>query len=336
VVLNYEELDINQCPGDRELNAFSSTALCDSTTHCLPTAMYGLQSGGYECQCLSGYHYPSRFQGPYFGKQIDYNPNIYPLCIKSEGLIQYPNWISKNAIDFIVPPHAWGTMPAEGPNTDEYLRAKRAVNSIDISDDTIPNPQEVKLPVELTDGLNMDEFKKKDKKRRAKRFIDKRTNFEKLKDSIYDNQDELHRRCQMNPFRDIIYMNEDDERFQLNLRHHANEVFKPQMAQALRIAHLLSAYIQLHSPFGASSIYNHNPQGTLNNFNTNLRTDPQLEEYLLMGEAMSTLIANYPIQEVCLHYMYRVNFKYFHFLIVNKIMKQVTNRVMLHIILKRN
>ena len=32
VVLNFEEVDINQCPGDRQMNAFSSTALCDSTT----------------------------------------------------------------------------------------------------------------------------------------------------------------------------------------------------------------------------------------------------------------------------------------------------------------
>ena len=35
VVLNYEELDINQCPGDRSLNVFASTALCDSTTRCV-------------------------------------------------------------------------------------------------------------------------------------------------------------------------------------------------------------------------------------------------------------------------------------------------------------
>ncbi len=295
VVLNYEELDINQCPGDRDLNAFASTALCDSTTQCLVTAMYGLQSGGYECQCLSGYHYPINKQGPYLGKEIDYNPNIYPLCKKSEGLIQYPNWISKNAIDYIVPPHAWGTIHAEGPNTDRYLKKKRSTDEEEIVE--ADTPKQIQLPIELIESLNMEKFKA-NKKRRVKRFIDKRTNFEKLKDSIYDNQDELHRRCQMNPYQDIIYMNEDDERFQLNLRYHANEVFKPQMAQALRIAHLFSAYIQLHSPFGASSVYNQNPQGTINNFNTNLRVDPQLEEYLLIGEAMSTLLSNYPIQEV--------------------------------------
>ena len=287
VVLNYEELDVNQCPGDRELNAFASTSLCDSTTNCLPLPLYGLQSGGYECQCLGEYHYPNNFQGPYMGKDIDYNPNVYPLCKKSEGLIQYPNWISKNAVDFIIPPNSVGTMPLNGPIFDRFLRRRRRRQS---------NDDEMQRLSSLSSSSSSSSSSKP--KKRTKRFIDKRNNFEKLKDSIYENQDDLQRRCAMQPFKDILYLNEDDERFILNLRYHANEVFKPQMAQALRIAHLLSAYLQLHSPFGASSIYTQNEFGKINNFNNNLRTDPQLEEYILIGEAMAALQSNYPIQEV--------------------------------------
>ncbi len=277
VVLNYEELDINQCPGDRDLNVFASTSLCDSTTQCLPLANYGLQSGGYECQCISEYHYPPNFQGPYLGKQIDYNPNIYPLCVKSDGLIQYPNWISKNAIDFIVPPSSVGTIPMDGPIFDQHFVKKRETEKV-VS-------KALKLVATSLSASSKFESRETEKtnKIRKKRFIDKRNNFEKLKDSIYENQDDLQRRCAMNLFKDVILLNEDDERFILNLRYHANEVYKPQTAQAVRIAHLLSAYLQLHSPFGASSIYTQNTFGTLNNFKENLKTDPQLEEHYLIG-----------------------------------------------------
>lgn len=76
-------------------------------------------------------------------------------------------------------------------------------------------------------------------------------------------------------------------------------MFKPQIAQAIRIAHLISAYLQLHSPFSTSSVNAQNSFGAYTNFDhNNLRPDPQLEEYLMIGEAMSTLISNYPIQEV--------------------------------------
>ena len=81
-------------------------------------------------------------------------------------------------------------------------------------------------------------------------------------------------------------------------RYHANQVFKPQIAQAIRIAHILSAYLQLHSPFSFSSVYNQDDSSRQKNFGSALKPDPQLEEYIIVGEIMSTLMANYPIQEV--------------------------------------
>ncbi len=81
-------------------------------------------------------------------------------------------------------------------------------------------------------------------------------------------------------------------------RNHANQVFKPQIAQAIRIAHVLSAYIQLHSPFSMSSVYTQSESSKQKSYGTNLKPDPQLEEYIIVGELMSTLMANYPIQEV--------------------------------------
>lgn len=69
------------------------------------------------------------------------------------------------------------------------------------------------------------------------------------------------------------------------------------MSQAIRIAHVLSSYIQLHSPFSASSVNSQNDFGSFTNLN-NLKPDPQLEENIIIGEIMSTLISNYPIQEV--------------------------------------
>lgn len=93
-------------------------------------------------------------------------------------------------------------------------------------------------------------------------------------------------------------MNINGFRFVL-FRYHADQVFKAQTAQALRIAHLISAYLQLHSPFSTSSVNNQNDFSAHTNFDhNNLRPDPQLEEYLMIGEVMSTLISNYPIQEV--------------------------------------
>lgn len=193
VVLNYEELDINQCPGDRQLNAFSSTSLCDSTSECLPKTDYGLRPGGYECECISGFTYPFNIQGPYRGQELsDSNSNIYPLCRKSEGLIQYPNWVNKNAIENPMPNIASSSFEN---NFDLNIR-KRDLDPL------------LKLPV----------FNEKNKVKRKKRFIDMRNNFEKLRDSIYGNQDDLNRRCSIMSFQDILRLNDDDERFILNLR----------------------------------------------------------------------------------------------------------------------
>ncbi|CAF0706838.1 unnamed protein product [Brachionus calyciflorus] len=263
IVLNYEELDVNQCPGDRQLNAFSSTSLCDSTSECIPLPLFGLKPGGYQCQCSSGYSFPFNFQGPFKGTELSSGNFNYPLCEKSEGLVQYPNWISRNFVENQISNVAYSSFD---PNFNLNLKKR-----------------------------NLDSINKKES--RKKRFIDRRNNFEKLRDSIFIDQDILNRKCSSLSFQDTIFLNEDDERFSLNLRNHANQVFKPQMAQALRIAHVLSAYIQLHSPFSSSSINTQNDLGYQKNID-NLKPDPQLDESIIIGEIMSTLISNYPIQEV--------------------------------------
>jgi hypothetical protein len=194
VVLNYEELDINQCPGDRQQNAFGSTSLCDTTTECLPVAYFGLMNGGYECQCMGSFHYPFGKQGPYMGKELGNNQAGYPLCMKSEGLLQYPNWVSKNALEDPLP----NVDPNWMPNWDRHVKKRQASD---------------------TNSLLEQTFAKKPKAaKRTKRFIDRRNNFEKLRDAIYGDQDSLRRKCNMMPFQDIVRLNEDDERFILNLR----------------------------------------------------------------------------------------------------------------------
>jgi hypothetical protein len=136
------------------------------------------------------------------------------------------------------------------------------------------------------------------KMRRKKRFIDNTNNFEKLRDLIYNDQDYLRRRCLSMPFQDIVLMREDDERFVLNLRDHADRAFRPQVAQAVRIAHVLSAYLQLYSPHSLSSVNSQNTFGPYINLDTELRPDPELEENLVVAEVMSTLQAHYPLEEV--------------------------------------
>lgn len=227
-------------------------------------------NGGYECHCAGGFHYPYGVQGPYRGKGLGNNQSPFPLCLKSEGLLQYPNWVSKNAFEAPV-------QNVQTPWDQNYnFFVKREVRE----DSSL-----------LERTLN--------KVKRAKRFIDRRNNFEKLRDSIFGDQENLRRRCQMMPFQDVLLLNEDDERFTQNLRYHADLVFKAQTAQALRISHLISAYLQLHAPFTDSSSVNaQNDFSSYNNFGNNLRPDPQLEEQILTGEVMSTLMANYPIQEV--------------------------------------
>ena len=179
-MLNYEEIDINQCAGDRKLNVFSSTALCDSSTQCLPLAYFGLQQGGYECQCAGGFHYPQDFTGPYKGVELaNANALTYPLCLRSERLLQFPNWISRNDVEAMVPD--MGTSILQ----DYNIISKRSIQA---------------------------------HKRKTKRFIDNRNNFEKLRDSIFDDQEYLRRRCLSMPFQDIVLLNEDDERYIRNLR----------------------------------------------------------------------------------------------------------------------
>lgn len=201
VILNYEEADINQCPGDRQINAFYSTSLCDSTAECLPLPFFGLNQGGYECQCISGYHYPKDFQGPYYGvRLLNADAFTYPLCLKSEGLLQYPNWISKNAVEFIV--------PSSGTYVDQSIHYMNKRNT----------KIEEKSSLLQTTILELEKKKKKHKKRK-KRFLDKRNNFEKLRDSIFGDQEFLRRKCLSMPFQDVILLNEDDERFVLSLRY---------------------------------------------------------------------------------------------------------------------
>lgn len=215
VVLNYEELDVNQCPNDRQKNAFGSTSLCDSTAECLPLPYFGLNSGGYECQCIGGFHYPRDVQGPYRGKELGNNMVPYPLCGKSEGLLQYPNWVSKNAFENPIPQLA---SSAQDLHYNHYVY-KREVKKEKI--------ELVKLPVVVeeppakknsTERREKRETKEK-KLNRKKRFLDRRNNFEKLRDAIFGDQEQLIRRCNMMPFQDIIHFNEDDERFIVNLRY---------------------------------------------------------------------------------------------------------------------
>lgn len=54
----------------------------------------------------------------------------------------------------------------------------------------------------------------------------------------------------------------------------------------------------MHSPFSMSSVYTQGESSKQKSYGTNLKPDPQLEEYIIVGEMMSTLMANYPIQEV--------------------------------------
>ena len=63
---------------------------------CKPLSGFALNSGGYECYCSGGFRYPQDFEGPYKGIHlIDVNNRKYPLCIKSEALLQFPNWINR-------------------------------------------------------------------------------------------------------------------------------------------------------------------------------------------------------------------------------------------------
>lgn len=133
-------------------------------------------------------------QGPYRGKELGNNLVPYPLCLKSEGLLQYPNWVSKNAFENPVPNLAVSSL-----DHNFNHNVKRDLDSVMRKN----NIEKNQMPA---------------KKKRVKRFLDRRNNFEKLRDSIFGDQENLVRRCNMMPFQDVVLLNEDDERFILNLR----------------------------------------------------------------------------------------------------------------------
>ena len=86
--------------------------------------------------------------------------------------------------------------------------------------------------------------------------------------------------------------------YKFSQRSHANNAFKPQVSQAIRIAHVLSAYLQLYSPFTTSSVNSQTSFGTYSNLGNGLKPDPALEENIVVGEIMSTMFTHYPLQEV--------------------------------------
>ena len=223
VILNYEELDINQCPGDRQLNAFASTSLCDSTVDCLPLALYGLQQGGYECQCVNGFHYPLGVQGPYRGKELaggvsdDGLASNYPLCTRSDHLLQFPTWVSKNAVEFGMPNSATSSSDYNFNMNLKRKKKKRRRRQVSSSADP-PLYKLVKLSLN-EDDTKTETAKQEESKPRQKRFLDRRNNFEKLRDSIYSDQDFLKRKCMSRLFQDVLMLNEDDERFTLSLQY---------------------------------------------------------------------------------------------------------------------
>lgn len=264
---------------------------------------------------MSGYRYPQNFEGPFRGKELsDQYRRNYPLCVKSEGLLQYPNWISKSNIYY----PGFETNNRYGTDFNYY----RNYATNDLFDYPI-NSQKDSLIVNLDDTIekvdlnsNNDDsaFKKYDhlifpyktsKKRssdqnRQKRFLDRRNSFEKLRDAIYSSDILFRRQC-FSRIQDVLRLFEDDERFIINLRYYVNDVFRAQMAQAIRIAHILSSYIQLHVPFGTTSFAG-NQYDSFNSFaNTvgiKMKQDPQLDERLVIAEIMSTLNAHYPLLEV--------------------------------------
>ncbi len=190
-------------------------------------------------------------------------------------MLQFPNWISKSNID--------GRSGTDFVNNYQY------------------SPLNDALSYFMTQNKDQSDhlvFPFKQANRR-KRFLDRRNAFEKLRDSIYSSNDYYKRQC-YSVYQDVIRLYDDDERFILNLRYHVNDVFKPQMAQAIRIAHILSSYIQLHIPIGTTSAAG-SQYDTFNLFANNvgnkMKQDPQLDERLVIAEIMSTLYANYPLLE---------------------------------------
>jgi len=257
---------------------------------------FALNSGGYECYCSGGFRYPQDFEGPYKGIHlIDVNNRKYPLCIKSEALLQFPNWINRynpdnsydrtfGGTDYIYNNYRYS------PLSDIYYSLNRGSDNFVINLDR--NDPDVNYDHLIFPYRNR-------YRNRRKRFLDRRNAFEKLRDSIY-SANEYKRQC-YSMYQDILRLHDDDERYVLNLRYHANDVFKPQMAQAVRIAHIISSYLQLHVPIGTTSSAG-NQYDSFNVFSNKvgnkMRPDPQLDERIIIAEIMSTLYAQYPLLEV--------------------------------------
>lgn len=70
--MDYERIDINQCPkssGNNGPNKFANTAQCKmETTECEPIDGFGLHHGGYKCRCKAGFHLPSSEQQKFSGE----------------------------------------------------------------------------------------------------------------------------------------------------------------------------------------------------------------------------------------------------------------------------
>ncbi|KAH6929264.1 hypothetical protein HPB50_025395 [Hyalomma asiaticum] len=73
--LDFERLDINQCPigsGNPRPNYFAGTSRCkNDTTECEPVHGYGFRRGGYQCRCRPGFRRPRIVRNPYHGELIE-------------------------------------------------------------------------------------------------------------------------------------------------------------------------------------------------------------------------------------------------------------------------
>lgn len=90
--MDYERIDINQCPksaGNNGPNKFANTAQCKTeTTECEPIYGFGLLRGGYQCRCKAGYHLPPTEQRKFAGEVIEQSSAEQYLtefnCVKSK------------------------------------------------------------------------------------------------------------------------------------------------------------------------------------------------------------------------------------------------------------
>src|SRR6218665_3263177 len=73
--IDYERLDINQCPigeGNPYPNTYANTSRCHpKSTECEPLHGYGFRRGGYQCRCKPGYRLPQTVEFPFRGEDIE-------------------------------------------------------------------------------------------------------------------------------------------------------------------------------------------------------------------------------------------------------------------------